>query len=230
MTGGSDHDNKEVTVYRILPGTISDLDGRIQIGDRILSINGNITHNLTLAKAVKLLKVHRSWVILVIARDHSKQHPKGWNLVKRSNLSPFNKYSSSLQAIREDSFGSKDVEGPSIARTISKSLNSDQNPLHDVELEICQPYPTNSLNVNLIKTDIGLGFSIEGGKDSPEGDTPLSIKKVFLGGLAQKDGRLSVGDEILSINGVDVTSMSRLEAWNLMKDIPPGLVSIIISR
>ena len=125
LTGGSDHANKDVTVYRILHGSISDLDGRIQVGDRILSINGNITKNLTLAKVVKLLKADRAWIILVISRKRWEKQPKGWERIKKSSISPFNIYSSCLQTILDNSFGSKDVIRPSIVRKISQSTYSD---------------------------------------------------------------------------------------------------------
>lgn len=39
--------------------------------------------------------------------------------------------------------------------------------------------PTNVITLN--KDGAGLGFSIEGGKDSPQGDVPLLIKKIFQG-------------------------------------------------
>ena len=129
LTGGSDHENKDVRVYRILDGSLSDLDGRIQIGDRIVSINGNITKNLTLAKVVKLLKANREWIILVVARKRWEKHPKRWDIIKKSSNSPFNIYSSCLQTILDNSFGSKDVIRPSIVRKISRSKNLDHNTL-----------------------------------------------------------------------------------------------------
>ncbi|KAJ8938061.1 hypothetical protein NQ318_014542 [Aromia moschata] len=76
--------------------------------------------------------------------------------------------------------------------------------------------------ISFIKDGAGLGFSIEGGKDSPQGDVPLTIKKIFTGGAADKSGQFKVGDEIISINDVSFTNMSRIEAWTLMKKIPDG--------
>jgi len=37
------------------------------------------------------------------------------------------------------------------------------------------------LTIMLTKDGAGLGFSLEGGKDSPLGDKPLTIKKIFTG-------------------------------------------------
>jgi predicted CxxxxCH...CXXCH cytochrome family protein len=84
--------------------------------------------------------------------------------------------------------------------------------------------------LTLTKDGAGLGFSIEGGKDSPQGDLPLRVKKIFQGGLAEKNGGLCGGDELLAINGISLTNLSRIETWSLMKKLPDGDVTIHIHR
>ena len=113
--------------------------------------------------------------------------------------------------------------------------------------------------VILKKEGTGLGFSLEGGKDSPLGDRPLTIKKIFtgkyirffiviffklptyfkffltlfmifLGGAADKTGVLRVGDEILMVNNTDCSKMSRIEAWNFMKKLNDGTATLVIRQ
>ena len=61
--------------------------------------------------------------------------------------------------------------------------------------------------------------------------TDLSINLfVFAGGAADKGGILKVGDELVSVNSVDVTGMARIEAWNFLKKLPDGTVSLVLRQ
>ena len=46
----------------------------------------------------------------------------------------------------------------------------------------------------------GLGISIVGGSGSPSGDLPIIIKRVLPDSLAERDGRLKSGDELVAVN------------------------------
>lgn len=53
---------------------------------------------------------------------------------------------------------------------------------------------------------------------------------IFAGGAADKGGVLKVGDELVSVNAVDVTRMARIEAWNFLKKLPDGTVSLVLRQ
>jgi len=68
LAGGADCEVKEITIHRVLTHSIADKDGRVQRGDRILSINGRSTRGLTHRESMAVLKQPRSEVVLVVSR------------------------------------------------------------------------------------------------------------------------------------------------------------------
>ena len=51
-----------------------------------------------------------------------------------------------------------------------------------------------------------------------------------VGGAADKNGILKIGDEILFVNNVDITRMTRLEAWNFMKKLNDGSQVVVVRQ
>ncbi|XP_028729650.1 pro-interleukin-16 isoform X2 [Peromyscus leucopus] len=82
--------------------------------------------------------------------------------------------------------------------------------------------------VTLEKTSAGLGFSLEGGKGSLHGDKPLTINRIFKG--TEQSETVQPGDEILQLAGTAVQGLSRFEAWNVIKALPDGPVTVVIRR
>ncbi|XP_059082123.1 uncharacterized protein LOC131879738 isoform X5 [Tigriopus californicus] len=211
LAGGADYECKDITVHKVIPGTLADRDGRIQKGDRVLSINGRSTKGVSHREALSILKAPRAEVVLVLSRSRS---------VTPAETGSFDaNYAASYNYVNmTSSRPPKILESP----LDSKSLLSE---LKFVDVPRGAP-----MTVSLKKEGTGLGFRLEGGKDSPLGDRPLTIKKIFTGGAAGKSKVLKVGDEIISVNNTDCTRMSRIEAWNFMKKLSDGTSTIVVRQ
>ncbi|XP_067304909.1 dentin sialophosphoprotein isoform X2 [Pseudorasbora parva] len=83
------------------------------------------------------------------------------------------------------------------------------------------------VRVTLKKSSSDLGFSLEGGVGSSSGDKPLTVQKIFRGGPVSE---VFPGDELLEVQGRSLVGMMRLEAWNLIKKLPPGPVEVLLHR
>lgn len=98
-------------------------------------------------------------------------------------------------------------------------MGTGDDPHHEGEGEI--------IEVKMNKGVTGVGFVIQGGKGSPRGDLPITVKRIFRGGPAEQ---LQVNDELLDVNGEDLTVMKHAEAWQHLKFLPSGEISMTIRR
>jgi len=210
LAGGADYDNKEISVNKVITGSVADRDGRIKKGDRVISINGRASKGMTHREALHTLKAPRAEVVLVLSRsrsvtphDPTSDDPCGY---QRHTISKIT------------SRPPKILESPLDSSNLASELAAE---------DACRSPPS---VIILRKEGAGLGFSLQGGKDSPLGDRPLVVKKIFTGGAAYKSGELHVHDQILAINDQDIQEMARIEAWTLLKKQPDGPVRLTIRR
>jgi len=85
-----------------------------------------------------------------------------------------------------------------------------------------------TIDLEIIKGSLGLGFCIEGGVGSSAGDRPVVVKRLFRNDIAL--GGLRAKDEIVAVDGVDFTRLSHYEAWNRLKALPDGIITITVRR
>lgn len=78
--------------------------------------------------------------------------------------------------------------------------------------------------VELEKGPAWLGMQLQGGGDV----TPITVRAVFRGGTVYKSGKVHVGDEIIEVNGVPLAKLRLEEAVKVLRDLPPGKVSLIL--
>ncbi|KAI1885948.1 hypothetical protein AGOR_G00209010 [Albula goreensis] len=111
-------------------------------------------------------------------------------------------------------------------RGAAKMQKEDANS-PQVVLDHCTVPKGRTLQVVLKKSSTDLGFSLEGGVGSTEGDKPIIVKKLFQGGPVHD---VCPGDELLEIEGQSLHGLRRLEVWNLIKKLPPGPVQVLLHR
>ena len=87
------------------------------------------------------------------------------------------------------------------------------------------------LNIELLKTERGLGFSILDYQDplNPT-ETVIVIRSLVPGGVAQQDGRLIPGDRLMFVNNVPLANASLDTAVQALKGAAQGVVMIGVSK
>ncbi|CAH8466087.1 unnamed protein product [Heterobilharzia americana] len=117
-----------------------------------------------------------------------------------------------------------------VSRDINMSTTIDSHKMNSPTAGLA--LPTNSplmgnniksvpehIHCTLIRDSNGLGFSIAGGRGSlpPLLDNEaIYVSKITEGGAAQRQGRIKTGDQIISINGVDIRNARHDEAISLL--------------
>ncbi|XP_041641247.1 multiple PDZ domain protein [Cheilinus undulatus] len=194
-----------IFVSDIVRGGIADSDGRLLLGDQILSINGEDVRAAAQEHAQKLLQSCSGVIHLEVARFKAGLHYSQRSQSEDSDcstLTPVSGCEASLSHQREtdnrpqsDSF----QESPGIKKVIIKKGPFDS-----------------------------LGISVAGGVGSPHDNVPLFIATMDTNGLAAKTQQLQTGDRILSINGESTEGMTHVQAGVLLKNTT-GTISLQVA-
>uniref|UniRef100_A0A673JN14 Pro-interleukin-16 n=2 Tax=Sinocyclocheilus rhinocerous TaxID=307959 RepID=A0A673JN14_9TELE len=117
----------------------------------------------------------------------------------------------------------KDPEGKGGANANESSCSS------GAESSITGDDGGEAVTIELEKNAGGVGFSLEGGKGSINGDRPLTVNRIFTGSDAEQKG-LKSGDEVLQIQDSSLQGLTRFEAWTLIKGLNDGPFTLVIKR
>ncbi|XP_004561754.1 disks large homolog 2 isoform X8 [Maylandia zebra] len=207
--------DNSIYVTKIIHGGAAQKDGRLQVGDRLLMVNHYSLEDVSHEEAVGILKNTSDVVTLKVGKPTSVylSDPYG----PPDNMQSFS---------------------PAMKNHVSSPVNT--GSLHyKSDLPVASPESYSPLSTHfpreedvnreprkvvLHKSTTGLGFNIVGGEDG-EG---IFVSFILAGGPADLSGELRRGDQILSVNGIDLQGATHEQAAAALKGA--GQVVTIIAQ
>ncbi|CAG9857156.1 unnamed protein product [Phyllotreta striolata] len=195
-----------IYVTKVMDGGAAQVDGRLLVGDKLVAVRdcmkGEVNlENVTHEDAVATLKTTQERVVLVVAKPESAFNVPASDTSYSPQLSTkvSHGYADSVHSVHSSNLALH--HPPSTPRAISA-----EDITRDVRTVVLQ------------KGTTGLGFNIVGGEDG-EG---IFISFILAGGPADACGELRRGDQILSVNGVNLRNATHEEAAMALKVIDAG--------
>ncbi|KAM4708637.1 tyrosine-protein phosphatase non-receptor type 13 isoform 2-T2 [Discoglossus pictus] len=203
VTGGVNTSVKHGGIYvkAVIPNGAAEADGRIQKGDRVLSVNGTSLEGATHKQAVETLRKTGQVVTLALEKGQlpaTKVHAP----VTPQCTPPNHADPSKLQ--------DKKVKAPA-----DYSFVTDEN----------------MYEVKLLKNSSGLGFSFSREENliPDQGSSIVRVKKLFPGQPASESGKINVGDVILKVNGASLKGLPQQEVISALRGTSPE-VTLVMCR
>ncbi|XP_078383330.1 protein scribble homolog isoform X2 [Oculina patagonica] len=186
-------------------------DGILKTGDKIMKVNGVDISIATHHEAVHVLKNAGNDIHLVVVREREDLEKRTVVKSSRENLVVSDDADEIDQAL-EEAFTKEEVNEVHKEPEIEQPKVAEEPPKEEPKKVGVRFAPEPEMEDIQTKTEKetitlkrggekGLGFSIAGGRGSTpykDGDAGVFISKIAEGGTAERDGRLQVGDKVLS--------------------------------
>ena len=245
-------------IEKIEPGGRVDLDGRFNVNDWIVEVNGKSLLNCDFLEAEEIFKE-----ALKLSSDVNLKVIKGVNMTaaspSKTSEKPLPTESQQQQQQQEVPTVCHDTTEPVVesktteSNRLQKQSSPTSSPSRDTKDSSISETPAEVLvtassskgctlsantrkmgrkyHIRLQKRVNGLGFSITTRDNPAGGNCPIYIKNILPKGSAIFDGRLKQGDRLLEVNGIEMTGKTQEQAVELLKSISVGSqVDLIVSR
>uniref|UniRef100_A0A671YTH6 Discs large MAGUK scaffold protein 4 n=1 Tax=Sparus aurata TaxID=8175 RepID=A0A671YTH6_SPAAU len=194
--------DNSIYVTKIIEGGAAHKDGRLQIGDKILAVNHVCLEDVMHEDAVGALKNTAEVVYLRVAKPNNLFLTNSYNPPDLTTYSHMDTELSHPNYLGSDYPQALTPTSPSRFSPVLHGMMGDDD------------IPREPRRVLIHRGSTGLGFNIVGGEDG-EG---IFISFILAGGPADLSGELHKGDQILSVNGVDLRMATHEQAAAALKN------------
>lgn len=219
-------------IRSVLPEGPVGQQGTLVAGDELLEANEYRLHGLTHTEVVNILKQLPDRVRLVVSRAESGARsvinlaPDREAFEARKIISgSLNNLTTIIKAQSDTS-----INTSSTATLTNHSGHSKKSRSLECVSGLAMWQSKEDI-VELVKGDQGLGFSILDYQDpiDPQG-TVIVVRSLVPGGIAEKNGEISPGDRVMSVNGTSIKNATLDQAVQALKGAPRGVVKVGIAR
>ncbi|XP_050798926.1 multiple PDZ domain protein isoform X13 [Gopherus flavomarginatus] len=222
MTVSSNKDGSGMLVRSIIHGGSISRDGRIGVGDCILSINEETTTNLTNVQARAMLRRHSligpDIKITYVPAEHLEEYKASLEQQPEDTI-PLNLFSA--HTVREIPELPEREEGEGEESELQNAAYSHWNQPRRVEL---WREPSKSLGISIVGGR-GMGSRLSNG----EVMRGIFIKHILEDSPAGKNGTLKTGDRIVEVDGIDLRDASHEQAVEAIRKAGNPVVFMVQS-
>ncbi|XP_046567943.1 multiple PDZ domain protein-like isoform X6 [Haliotis rubra] len=236
-----EHTITGIFIKHVVENSPAGRNGTLKTGDRILEVNGVDVRDATHDEAVEIIRNATSPVTFVVQslsdsacvveKITTATKPGDLEAAELKSVQSFEEATAQstapLQAKPKDRL--THLQSESRGESVSDSESEDEFGYTTKKLQ--KKYGELSGDIHLVDLSTGsngLGLSLAGNKDR-------NLMSAFVAGIqpestAAKDGRITVGDELLEVNGQVLHGRSHLNASAIIKGIKTPSVKIVLLR
>ncbi|XP_028609457.1 multiple PDZ domain protein isoform X3 [Grammomys surdaster] len=221
-----------IFVKSITKSSAVEHDGRIQVGDQIIAVDGTNLQGFTNQQAVEVLRHTGQTVRLTLMRKGASQETE---LTSREDTAK----DADLPAENYE----KDEESLSLKRNISiLPIEEEGCPLLSTELEETEDVQQEAALLTKWQRIMGINYEIvvaHVSKFSENSGLGISleatvghhfIRSVLPEGPVGHSGKLFSGDELLEVNGINLLGENHQDVVNILKDLPIDVTMVCCRR
>ncbi|XP_053394209.1 multiple PDZ domain protein-like isoform X3 [Mercenaria mercenaria] len=205
LAGNKDRNTMSVFVAGIQPDSAAGQDGQIQVGDELLEVNGSVLYGRSHLNASAIIKGINTPVIKIVLLRREDN-------LDRMAVKPI-KVTSPL-------LNKQEKKAEPVPLTTPTSEPATLSPTPSEEKQPVSPTGSNMLDViqviSLNKGPSGLGFAIV--EENREGRQGIYVRSITFGGVADRDTRLSVGDQILEVQDKSLQDVHYDKAIDILRN------------